>query len=108
MADSNPMQIHDIADLEPAVAAEGTYTPVTDGWAVGFRFEQKGKPAQYIMLNPSSEDDAGQANVFLYTGDHDLIENMSPQAYFNIGEPAAPTASTDDAKVIEDVGDDGA
>lgn len=48
---------------------QGTYTPFTDGHAVGFAFDQDDEPTQFIYLNPSSDSDDGQPNVFVYMGD---------------------------------------
>ena len=57
---------------EPIVTPEGvTYTPWTDGWAVGFKAEHKDGRVEYVYLNPSGEmDEEGSApgSVFVYTG----------------------------------------
>jgi hypothetical protein len=57
---------------EPSIVTpEGvTYTPWSDGYAVGFRCEREDGRVEYIYLNPSSETDDGQANVFVYQGEH--------------------------------------
>lgn len=55
---------------EPIITDEGaTFTPWTDGYAVGFKVTANGKPDRYIYLNPSSGndlDDINETNVFLY------------------------------------------
>lgn len=72
-------------DVEPRETPQGTYVPVTDGWAVGFAFEQKGQPTQYIILNPSGDSDDGQPSVFVYEGEHNTIDNLVPAHFYNIG-----------------------
>jgi hypothetical protein len=47
--------------------SETTYTPWTDGWAVGFKCERNGK-VEYIYLNPSGGSDDGVPTVFAYVG----------------------------------------
>jgi len=47
---------------------EITYTPWTDGYAVGFKYQKATGETGYIYLNPSSEDSEGEPNVFLYHG----------------------------------------
>lgn len=44
-----------------------TYTPWTNGWAVGLACSRGGR-TDYLYLNPSSEDDEGVSTVFLYVG----------------------------------------
>lgn len=45
-----------------------TYTPWTDGYAVGFKVEHSGGRTEFIYLNPSDGADDGVPNVFLYIG----------------------------------------
>jgi hypothetical protein len=60
---------------------EATYEPWTDGYAVGFKATRKSDGrVEYVYLNPSSETDDGQPNVFLYAGstghpalDHSIV-----------------------------------
>lgn len=49
---------------------EVTYTPWTDGYAVGFKVEHKAtNTVEYIYLNPSNnEGNEDVPNVFIYQG----------------------------------------
>jgi len=46
-----------------------TYTPWTNGWAIGFRVSAPGQPDRVVCLNPSQSDTLGESNVFLYLDD---------------------------------------
>lgn len=52
------------------VHADGdvTYTPWTDGHAIGYKVESPGREAKFIYLNPSSDDTDDIPNVFVYLG----------------------------------------
>ena len=47
-----------------------TYTPWTDGYAVGFRCQHANGAVEYIYLNPSQEEEGTLPNVFIYQGPH--------------------------------------
>jgi len=46
-----------------------TFTPWSDGWAVGFIVTSPGRPTRYVYLNPSGGSDDGSATVFVYAGE---------------------------------------
>lgn len=56
-----------------ATSEEGaTFTPWTDGWAVGFKVTAKDQPDRYVYLNPSGGSDTGDildSCVFAYLDD---------------------------------------
>ena len=71
------------------VSEEGvTYSPWTNGWAVGFRVEHPDRPTVYIYLNPSGGCDTsrvGDSCVFLYHGpDGEPGPNDGPVCYVNM------------------------
>ena len=43
-----------------------TYTPWTDGHAVGFMITYPDGQYRYIYLNPTGDSDGGEPDVFLY------------------------------------------
>lgn len=45
-----------------------TYQPWTDGHAVGFRATHPDGRVEYLLLNPTSDSDNGEPNIFLYHG----------------------------------------
>ena len=46
-----------------------TFTPWTDGYAIGYQIHRTDGRDEYVYLNPSqSEDDEDDHSVFLYTG----------------------------------------
>ena len=45
-----------------------TYTPWTDGWAIGYHVRYSDGGQEYIYLNPLSKD--SEENVFVYLGEH--------------------------------------
>ena len=45
-----------------------TYTPWTNGYAVGFKCTHDDGRVEYLYLNPSSETDDGKPNAFVYQG----------------------------------------
>jgi hypothetical protein len=62
-----------------------TFTPWTDGRAVGFKVEAAGKPTQYVYLNPSGGTDTHNINdsdVFLYHGS--TGDDGEPVCFVNI------------------------
>lgn len=61
-----------------------TYTPWTDGHAVGFRCEKDGE-VEFIYLNPSSESDDGQPNVFVYKGEVGDSSRDAPCHFYDVG-----------------------
>jgi hypothetical protein len=62
-----------------------TYTPWTDGYAVGFKCEQDGK-VEYLYLNPSSDSDGGQPNVFVYHGEAGDPSIDGPCHFYDVGK----------------------
>lgn len=48
-----------------------TYTPWTDGWAVGFHVTAPGKPDRWLLLNPSTSDSLIESNAFIYLESHE-------------------------------------
>lgn len=65
-----------------------TFTPWSDGYAVGFKVTAPGKQDRYVMLNPSSETDTGKvedSDVFVYNTTHPEPSD-SPLCYVNIWE----------------------
>jgi hypothetical protein len=62
-----------------------TYEPWTDGHAVGFKCTRPSDGAvTFIYLNPSSESDDGQPNVFVYTGAHGNPAQDAPAHFYDI------------------------
>jgi hypothetical protein len=55
-------------DAAKAIQTEegATYTPWTDGYAVGFHVTAPGKPDRWLLLNPSQTDSLGESNAFVY------------------------------------------
>lgn len=47
--------------------SDTTYTPWTDGWAVGFKCERNGE-VEYVYLNPSGGSDDNVPTIFPYQG----------------------------------------
>lgn len=68
-----------------------TYTPWTDGWAIGFKVTSPGQSDRYILLNPSNTDSIGEANCFVYVEAEDVSEpDVAPgnsQCYINVYDP---------------------
>ena len=56
----------------PVIDGDVTYTPWTDGYAVGFRMTRDDGTVSYIYLNPSDRDGEPDDTpaVFLYQGPH--------------------------------------
>ena len=70
--------------------AEGvTYTPWTDGYAIGYRIDHTGR-TEYAVLNPSiaSGSDAADGDVFLYHGEQPLD---APVCYIHVLHQPGPT-----------------
>lgn len=63
------------------------YTPVTDGWAVGFRatFED-GRPDEYVYLNPSNANSREGSDVFVYHGPDGDPSSDGSVIYVAIGQ----------------------
>lgn len=64
-----------------------TFTPWTDGWAIGFKVEAKGMPTRYLYLNPSSDtglDDQYETNAFIYLGPSGRQDDDGPCCHINI------------------------
>lgn len=72
------------------VSEEGaTFTPWTDGSAVGFKVEAHGLPTRYVYLNPSRACDTGNildSDVFAYHGESGDLDNGedAPVCFINI------------------------
>ena len=62
-----------------------TYEPWTDGYAVGFKVERDGK-VEFIYLNPSVDDDAGEPNVFVYQGEYGDPSRDGPVHHYLVHE----------------------
>ena len=72
------------------VDAEGvTWRPWTDGYAVGFQATHQDGRVEYVYLNPSSDSDDGQPNVFLYAGPEGDSGQDAALSHVNVFEPAA-------------------
>lgn len=87
----------------PVTSVEGvTFTPWTDGWAVGFRVTRElDDKVEYVLLNPSSShsgdgDMEGRGDVFLYATVGDDIEDPvgegEPLTYVNVFDPVEESA----------------
>lgn len=61
-----------------------TYIPWTDGYAVGYRCEHEDGRVEFIYLNPSSETDDGQPNVFVYHGEHGCPSKDAPAHFYEV------------------------
>jgi hypothetical protein len=84
----------DLSDARPVTSDEGvTFTPWTDGWAVGFRItREQDDRVEYLVLNPSGGSDPGEAgrgDVFLYHADDtdDPVGDGSPVVYVDVMDP---------------------
>lgn len=64
-----------------------TYTPWTDGYAVGFMCRHDDGRVEYIYLNPSQGDDAGQPNVFVYRGEHGDPSRDASCHFYDVFQP---------------------
>ena len=62
-----------------------TYTPWTDGWAVGFRVAHPGSEPEHIYLNPSGGSDDGKPCVFVYNGPEGDPAMDTPYTHFTFG-----------------------
>lgn len=70
---------------EPIETPDGvTYTPWTDGHAVGYRCEHEDGRVEFIYLNASSESDDGQPNVFVYHGTAGCPSQDAPAHFYNV------------------------
>lgn len=76
----------------PVTSSDGaTYTPWTDGWAVGFHVTfDDDRLAEYVYLNPSSESDDGKNTVFVYQGDAGDPGTDEPFIHAVVGELLEP------------------
>lgn len=54
------------------------YTPHVSGPVVGVMATHPDGRVQFVLLNPSTDDSAGQSNVFLYQGDDDQLDSIEP------------------------------
>ncbi len=61
-----------------------TYTPWTDGWAIGFHVRHDDGREEYVYLNPSGASDDGQNTVFLYQGSHGDPGKDLPVTFLNV------------------------
>ena len=80
-----------------------TYTPWTNGFAVGYKVTDDGKPDRYILLNPSEADTNGEDNVFVYLEDEDprsTGDMGNALAWFLIWESEPTYTTAQAAKVI--------
>lgn len=76
---------------------ETTYIPWTDGYAIGFRCIRKGQKDVFVYINPSSEDDEGVSNVFVYAGLHGDPRDDQPITYFNLNSVKDNGGSNEEA-----------
>lgn len=63
----------DLHNVHPVHDWDVTYTPWTDGHAVGFKVSYPDRPDSYVYLNPTMNDDNAPDEetfpvVFVYTG----------------------------------------
>jgi hypothetical protein len=56
-----------------------TYTPWTDGYAVGYKVTAEGKPDRWILLNPSQTDSENESNVFVYLESGEPTTDRPPE-----------------------------
>jgi hypothetical protein len=79
-----------VLEAMPIHTDEGaTFTPWTDGWAVGYKVTAEGRPDTYIYLNPSVAQDTGKlgdTDVFVYRGGDGDPSMDDPECYINIWE----------------------
>jgi hypothetical protein len=61
-----------------------TYSPWTDGHAVGYRCAHADGRVEYIYLNASGETDDGQPNVFVYQGEHGDPARDAPTHHYDV------------------------
>lgn len=93
-----------------------TFTPITDGWGIGFKVSAPGRADRYVYLYPAQSDDLGQPTVFVYNDAHSPADD-SPAAtvcYVTVwdDQPTAPaaedgyvSADADHAPVVTGSGD---
>lgn len=95
-AEASRQRVAEMYQPGPIVTEEGaTFTPWTDGRAVGYKITAEGKLDMYIYLNPSSETDTGEiedSDVFVYRGDTGYADLDEPQCFVNVWDPKFLTA----------------
>lgn len=68
-----------MSEFAAVTTEEGaTYTPWTDGYAVGYHVTAPGKPDRWIFLNPSSSDSLEESNAFIYVEDKEPTLSWPP------------------------------
>lgn len=78
---------HQVTKARVLTTEEGvTFTPWSNGYAVGFHVTAEGKPDRWVMFNPSSStstENIDDSDVFVYHSEHDDPDD-SPVCYINI------------------------
>lgn len=63
-----------------------TYTPWSDGWAIGFKVEFDDGRVDFIYLNPSGGSDDNVPTVFLYRGTEGDVTKDGAEHHYVIGD----------------------
>jgi hypothetical protein len=72
-------------DFNFIARAEGvTYTPWTDGWAIGYRVDYAAGGHEFIYLNPSGSDSEEQPCVFVYQGERGDPGSDTPLHHYTL------------------------
>ena len=58
-----------------------TYTPWTNGYAIGFKVTHRNGDISYVYFNPSVTDGSCQPDVFVYTGSHGDATLDDPECF---------------------------
>lgn len=66
-----------------------TYTPWSNGYAVGFKATHNDGRVEYLYLNPSSDTDDGQPNIFIYHGTTPDMEDARWSCFIDLFDTAA-------------------
>lgn len=67
--------------IDPELTGGVIYEQWTDGHAVGFKITHPSGQVGYVYLNPSTNDDPAEADVFLYSGPAGTPESDEPVCF---------------------------
>ena len=74
---------------QSTVTDEVVYIPFVEDGKVGYRLEWPNGKTSYLILNPSSETDDGQPNVFVYESRTPDVNDGAPLVYVDVDKGIA-------------------